>query len=122
MSLKLDKFKNDIITYLNQKCPNIDVNLVGASNYNKGFMLQIEENSSNKVDYYEVNLVKYINNEDFHQADKDKQNLLQALKEFAPDKFVEDIDMQACTIYPNKNGIYSNVKYSSVIGSCFFIK
>lgn len=123
MTIELDNFKNNLITFLNKKCPEIEVHLVGEPEYSNGFMVQIDEKSTDKAKFYEVNLVKYIKNEEFNQAKKDKQDLIQALKEFLPNKFVEDvIDIQPYTIFPNKNGIYTEIQYSSINYCCFFEK
>lgn len=122
MTCNLNNFKNDLKTYLNQKCPEVEVRLVDEQEYSKGFMLQINENSTDKADFYEVSLVKYIKNEEFEQAKKNKEKLIQALKEFAPDKFIHDVDVQPCVILPDVNGRYSEANYSSVSYSCFFEK
>lgn len=123
MVVDLDNFKNQLITYLNKKCPEIKVRLVGDPEYSKDFMLQIDEKSTDKAKFYEVNLVKYIKNEEFNQAKKDKKDLVQALKDFSPNKFIEDvIDIQPCTISPDQNGYYNKIQYSSISYSCFFEK
>ena len=85
-------------------------------------MSQIDEKSTDSAEFYEVKLVKYINNEEINQAKKDKEDLAMALKAFAPDRFIEDIDVQPFTIFPDTNGRYTNIEYSSINYCCFFEK
>ena len=95
--MKLDNFKKDLIIYLNQKCPKIEVHLVGEPEYNKGFMLQIDEKSTDSAEFYEVKLVKYINNEEINQAKKDKEDLNVSgsfIKKLPPKKEVNPKDTE----------------------------
>ena len=56
MVVDLDNFKNQLITYLNKKCPEIKVRLVGDPEYSKDFMLQIDEKSTDKAKFLTADL------------------------------------------------------------------